>query len=253
MPVLVTAKSHFDEDISRAQGLVSVATATPRGVVHDDILRASWMMAVGACDAYFCDAYADLISRAIRAKELQPSVPIPDRLHDLRVPVIAVLRHQDSGWRWRMAARELVEDQSVLSLERVRSLFNHFFRDEHKLLNCNTIGLWVLDPSAQVRHFGISRTAYRRLAGKPRAIASKQALKRFEEHYGILFQRRHDLIHNCDRPKYALQRITEYGASRTIEDVLFLVGRCNELLVSEFPQYLSNLGFSGTTRNQVCA
>lgn len=28
------------------------------------------MMAVGACDAYFSDAYADLISRTLRAKEL---------------------------------------------------------------------------------------------------------------------------------------------------------------------------------------
>ena len=36
-------------------------------------------MAVGACDAYFADAYADLISRAIRAKELQTAIDIPDR------------------------------------------------------------------------------------------------------------------------------------------------------------------------------
>lgn len=253
MPVLVTAKSHFDDDMSRAHGLISVAMATPQGIVHDDILRASWMMAVGACDAYFCDAYADLISRAIRAKELQPSVPIPDRLHDLRVPVIAVLRHQDSGWRWRMAARELVEDQSVLSLERIRSLFNHFLCDRNKLLNSSTIDSWVLDRRAQVRHFGIRAAAYRRLSGAPRATASKAALRRFEEHCGRLFQRRHDLIHNCDRPKYSLQRITENAARSTIKDVEFLVGHCHDLLVIEFPQYLSNLGFSGATRNQVCA
>ena len=62
------------------------------------------MMAVGASDAYFCDAYADLIARTLQAKQLQPTVTIPDRLSKLKVPVIAVIRQAEGGWRWRMAA-----------------------------------------------------------------------------------------------------------------------------------------------------
>jgi hypothetical protein len=100
----MTAKTHFDEDIARSRALVAHAGTLPDGLLpdgllRDDILRAAWMMAVGACDAYFSDAYADLISRALRAKELQPEVTIPDRLNSLRIPVIAVLRQaRGGGW-----------------------------------------------------------------------------------------------------------------------------------------------------------
>jgi hypothetical protein len=36
-----------------------------------------------------------------------------------------------------------------------------------------------------------------------------------------------------------------------IEDVEFLVRRCNAAFLDEFPRYLSTLGFSAVTRNQV--
>src|ERR1017187_3652729 len=126
--MLLTARAHFAEDIGRARDLVAHARMLPTGVVQDDIQRAALMMAVGACDAYFSDAYVDLISRALRAKDLEPGIPIPDRLNNLKVPVTAILRQARGGWRWRMAARELMEDQNVLSLVKGRGLFKQFFR-----------------------------------------------------------------------------------------------------------------------------
>src|ERR1051326_4384268 len=103
MPLLATAKNHFDDDIRRARALRTTAIALAQaetaaiplpapnpaalppavatavgGVgtggapavqaepVSKDVLRASWMMAVGALDAYFSDAYADVISRTLR-------------------------------------------------------------------------------------------------------------------------------------------------------------------------------------------
>jgi hypothetical protein len=250
--MLGTPIQHFNHDISRARQLAAHAQALPEGELRDDILRASWMMAVGACDAYFSDAYADLISRALRAKDLEPSVEIPDRLSSLKVPVVAVLRHAQSGWRWRMAARELIETENVLSLEKIRKLFNQFFREGHKLLTWNSLESWILDPQAKRRLFGLTATEYRALGSGHKPAARRRALQHLEQRFTGIFQRRHDCIHNCDRPKSALQAVSEARVSKCIDDAEFLVVRCQAAFMSEFPAYLANLGFSGTTRNQVC-
>ena len=209
------------------------------------------MMAVGALDAYFSDAYADLIARTLRAKDLQPAIAIPDRLNNLKVPVTAVLRQAHGGWRWRMAARELIEDESVLSIEKVRGLFNHFFRKGHKVINPDTIGSWILHPSAKQRLFGLTAAQYRAKTAAQQAQARKDAVERLGERFQMIFQRRHDCIHNCDRPKVALQRVPDSAVEKIIQDVEFLVERCQDAFLAEFPTYLRNLGFSGATRSQV--
>ena len=249
--MLNTAKQHFDEDISRARALCGHARALAPGLLADDILRASWMMGVGACDAYFSDAYADLISRTLRAKDLEPLVAIPDRLNNLKVPVTAVLRHAPGGWRWRMAARELIESENVLSLDKIRTLFNHFFRKKFKLLNQDTIEGWILHPQAKSRLFGLTATQYRAKAGAAKEIAKRDALEQFELHFEEIFQRRHDCIHNCDRPKVAVQPIRVTSVEKKIFDIEFLVFRCHDAFVAEFAEYLSGLGFNAVTRNQV--
>jgi len=249
--MLTTASRHFDQDMARACALRQHAHTIAADPLGSDVRRAAWMMAVAAADAYFCDAYADVISRSLRAKGLEPSVPIPDRLARLKVPVVAVIRPASGGWRWRMAARELIEEESVLSLEKVRQLFGHFFRDGHKIVNQDTIATWLTHPSARVRCFGITATEYRAMTLHQQAGARKGALEQFETRFEAIFQRRHDCIHNCDRPKVALQPISDGQASKAIEDVGFLVNRVNDELLSQFPVYLEGLGFSVATRNQV--
>lgn len=248
MPILETAKQHFDQDIVRANNLLAHARGLDAGEVCDDILRLVWMMAVGASDAYFSDAYADLVARTLKAKDIQPGVSLPDRLNNLKVPVIAVIRDSPS-WRWRMAARELIEDENVLSIEKIKKLFNHFFRDSHKLFNKNSIEPWILHADAKQRHFGITKTAYRALAQK--GTARESALEHFSKRIDDIFQRRHDCIHNCDRPKVALQNITDSSAEKALQDIGFLVTRCHDALVAEFSEYLRTLGFNGATRNRV--
>jgi hypothetical protein len=211
------------------------------------------MMAVGACDAYFCDAYADLIARTLQAKEIEPRVAIPDRLNNLRIPVIAVIREMRGGWRWRMAAREMIERENVLSLGKIKELFNHFFRDGRKLMTADTIEVWMLHRESRQRLFGITPTAYRALAQGQKGTAKKSAIRKFEERFQTVFQRRHDSIHNCDRPKMALQHINDSTVEKQIQDIQFLVMRCHEALSSEFPEYLRQIGFNGVTRNRVCA
>ncbi len=249
--MLNTARTHFDSDIARARALYTHASQQPDGVLKDDIIRAAWMMAVGASDAYFCDAYADLIARTLQARQLQPAIQIPDRLSKLKVPVIAVIRQAKGGWRWRMAARELIEDESVLSLEQIKGLFNHFFRKTHKLLNAATLEPWVLHADSRMRRFGIMPTRYRALPDAAKGAAREKALIHFNDYYDELFQRRHDCIHNCDRPKNALQSITHTKVKKVVEDMEFLVGRCHAAFLDEFPRYLTTLGFSAITRNQV--
>lgn len=249
--MLDTAMSHFSDDIARARGLLDHAKLQAAGMVKDDILRASWMMAVGACDAYFSDAYADLVAKAIQAKEIESGIEIPDRLNNLKLPVTALLRQANGGWRWRMAARELIEEENVLSLGKIQQLFNHFFRKGHKLLVADAIEPWVIHRQSKQRIFGITPTSYRKLNPSQKGKARIDALDKVKERYEIIFQRRHDCIHNCDRPKISPLPISDASVNKVVEDVEFLVNRCHEAIKSEFPVYLTDLGFSAVTRNRV--
>lgn len=248
---LQTPKRHFDEDLARAQALLAHARTLPVDLLQRDVLRAAWMMSVGASDAFFSDAYGDLLARTLRAKGKQPTVAIPDRLNNLKVPVVAILSGTHEGWRWRMAARELIEKENVLSLDKIRDLFNHFFRKTHRILHLQTIETLITHREAKSRMFGITATAYRALPLVDKGKAKADAVTHMEDHFEWLFQRRHDCIHNCDRPKIALQAITPENVQKTIEDIQFLVNRCHDAFLTEFPLYLTNLGFNAVTRNGV--
>ena len=248
--ILGPAKTHFDEDAQRAKQLVKHASGLPAGCVKDDIFRSAWMLAVGASDAYFCDAYADLIARTLRAKDQEPAIELPERLGNLQVPVTAVIR-KAGGWRWRMAARRLIERQSVLSLSEIKTLFNQFFPQSRKLVHESTIEPWILHMDSNQRLWGISKTAYRALGNKEEKRACKAAVDKFEERMASIFQRRHDCIHNCDRPKSAVQAIRKTSVEKAIQDIEFLVNRFHEEFVTEFPRYLTARGFSAVTRNAV--
>jgi hypothetical protein len=250
--ILITAKQHFEDDLSRAVAMREHAAALADVRLKSDVLRAAWMTAVGAADAFFCDAYADILSRTLRAKEIQPAVELPQRLNDLSVPVIAILDGV-GGWRWRMAARGLIERENVLSLEKIKKLLNLFCRNDSTLLSQNTVGDWIQHIEAKQRMFGISRAAYRRATAPEKGLAKKTALKCLDDRMTEIFQRRHDCIHNCDRPKTAIQRISETSVAKAIEDVRFLVERCCGHLQNEFPEYLRVSGFNGVTRNRVSA
>jgi hypothetical protein len=151
-----------------------------------------------------------------------------------------------------MAARELMEDENVLSLDKIRGLFNHFFRKEHKLLNQETIEDWIVHRDAKSRLFGLTASQYRAKPPTQREQTKRDALEHFGKRYEMIFQRRHDCIHNCDRPKVALQQVGHVEVGKMIADIEFLVARCHDAFRAEFPVYLNNLGFSAVTRNRVC-
>jgi hypothetical protein len=254
--ILQTPINHFIEDIQRAKNILTHAAGLPAGPVKNDILRASWMMAVGSLDAYFCDAYGDLLARTFRAKIAQPAVELPAKMKTIKVPIPVILNNTlNDGWLWRMIARDLIEKDNVLAIKKITELFNVFFRSSHKLFTANGAPLdrWIMRQQSMHRIFGFTRTNYRRATGTIKSNLKKNALDHMMERFEIIFQRRHDCIHNCDRPKTAIQgrNITASYITNVIIDIEYLVNRCQEDFIIEFPIFLTSLGFNAVTRNSV--
>ena len=212
------------------------------------------MFAVGALDAYFCDAFADILARVLNCKREEPVVPIPNNLEGLRVPVLAVIKDANGeSWKWRLAARELIEDDNVLSFKKIKELFNRFFPDQRKVLCDDHLAAWILHPKAKHRLFAVTGPVFRALVGKPKTKALANAKEHLSERFEGIFQRRHDCIHNCDRPKVAIQRSgieTEDKVSKIVDDIEFFVERMDETIIIEFKAYLKGLGFSALIRNK---
>src|SRR5439155_19115863 len=96
VPVPATALNHFQQDIARARALVTHAIPLPAGtstqlLLRSDLMRSGWMFTVGALDAYFCDAYTDVVAATIIAKSRHPALNLPEFFHDIRFPVRAIL------------------------------------------------------------------------------------------------------------------------------------------------------------------
>lgn len=255
MTVLKTANRHFREDMGRAQALLEHADTLSKGTLREDILRSAWMFGVGALDAFFCDAYGDLVARTLQAKQLEPKVHIPERLLNLRVPAMTVIRSVSSdNWRWRMAARAMIEDESVLSFEEIKKLFNRFFRKDQKIFATSRIKRWIVHSDACSRMFGLTSAQFRALPPKQRNAACNNALEHLEERFQMIFQRRHDCIHNCDRPKVSPNKRhvdSPIYVQKILFDIDFFVSRCADEITSEFSVYLQEHGFSTITQNRV--
>ena len=210
------------------------------------------MTAVGAVDAYFCDAYADLLAATLIAKQRAPAIVLPERVVKIQVPLGFLLEPYDrQAWRWRMTARRAIERESVLSLDAVKKLLNGFLPGGHGFFR-PVMANWMAHPSARRRQFGRSSAEYLALPPDQRRDAAKSAVPVMKSRYAAIFQRRNDCIHNCDRPKFVPQRMTRAGTVRNvIADLEFLVRRSDEHLETEFPQFLTGLGVSAAIRSTV--
>lgn len=187
-----TALNHFNQDIARAHAICAHADRLPRSnaaeqLLRSDLLRSAWMFAVGAMDAYFCDAYTDIVAATIISKSRHPAANLPDFFYDIRFPVRAILEPyaNNENWRWRMAARKMMD---VLSLPTVQTLFNKFFRRGHKFFR-DRMADWIVHPDAKKRLFGITRAAFNAIGANHRAKAIEDAQDQMEERYRDLIQR----------------------------------------------------------------
>jgi len=251
--VPATALQHFQEDIARARAIVShadpLAHLNPaEQLLRSDLLRSAWMFAVGALDAYFCDAYSDLVAAAANSKSRQSAISLPEWFYDLKVPIRAVLEQYDNtNWRWRMAARKMMERENVISLPAVQTLFNKFFRKGQRFFR-DVLDQWISHPDAKIRLFGVSRQDYTAMSAAQKQIARGDAIDQFEDRFRAIFQRRHDCIHNCDRPRVSPQPLDASGkVLKVIQDVEFLINRCDEHIGIEYRQFLVDVGCSAAT------
>jgi hypothetical protein len=247
--VPVTAFGHFQHDIGRARAIVAHAGPLPHGtpaqeLLRGDLWRSAWMFGVGALDAYFCDAYTDIVAATIIAKSRYAALALPDFFLDIRFPVRAILEPyaNNMNWRWRMAARKMMERENVLSLATVQTLFNKFFRNGQRFFR-DLLPAWIAHPDGRRRVFGITAARFNALPVNQQSQAIAVAQGRLEERFREIFQRRHDCIHNCDRPRVKPQRLTSPGVVlHVLEDSEFLVRRCDEHINREFRQFLLGTG-----------
>jgi hypothetical protein len=235
--------------------IVAHADALPGGstaerLLQSDFLRGAWMFAVGALDPYFCGAYTDLVAATVSSKGRQPSITLPDFFYEIRFPTRAILEEcTNPNWRWRMAARKMMQRENVLNLSAVQSLFNKFFHEDRRFFH-GLLDAWMSHPDTRARLFGTTRRAYQALSPADKDKARKRAMEEFKERFGAIFQRRHDCIHNCDRPRMSPQPLDGGTVLRVIQDVKFLVFRCDQHIDAEFRQFLIGIGCSATTISQ---
>jgi hypothetical protein len=257
--VPATALNHFQQDIARTSTIVAHAAYLPDGTLAEqlllrDLLRGGWMFAVGALDAYFCDAYTDVVAATIIAKSRHPALPLPEFFHEIRFPVRAILEPyaNNVNWRWRMAARKMMARENVLSLPAIQTLFNKFFRSGQKFFR-DLLPNWIVHGGIGHRRlFALSATRFNALPANLRGQAVADAQTQMEERFRAIFQRRHDCVHNCDRPKVKPQPLhSATVVAQVIEDVEFLVRRCDEHITGEVRQFLLGLGCPAAIIGQV--
>jgi len=251
MPTI--ALQYFNDDIARAEAIRAHAHTLPSHTesqmsLRSDLLRSSWMFAIGALDAYFCDAYTDVVAAAIISKNRKTNITLPEWFYDIKFPIRAILEdYKNENWRWRMAAQKMMERENVLSLSTIQNLFNKFFRKDHRFFG-NVLDGWIQHVDAKKRLFGVTAPIYIAMTEQRKDQARKVAMDWLEVRFSELFQRRHDCIHNCDRPRRKPQPLAASEiVLKVIEDVEFLVNRCEEHITAEFKQFLQGIGCTPAT------
>lgn len=202
-------------------------------------------------DAYYCDAYTDLVAATASSKSRQSDIKLPEWLYEIKIPIRAVLEKYDyANWRWRMAARKMMERENVINLAAIQSLFNKFCRKGHRFFR-ELLDSWMSRPDARIRLFGVLRVDYVAMSDADKHTAREKAIHQFEERFYAIFQRRHDCIHNCDRPRMSPQPLGKGGTVlKVIQDIEYLVDRSDEHITIEFREFLTSVGCSAWTRSQ---
>jgi hypothetical protein len=214
-----TARSHFDDDIQRAWSMFDLAVETtpintPRS---DDIGRVSVAFGVGAMDAYLCDAFVDTLVRCLRSCRQNGHNP-PDGYGKLELPIGPLMADYParSNWGLRMATRALMERDNLLRLSRLKELLNPALPQGRKLWP--DLAQEFVDLNRK-RLAGYRKAEYNALMGKAKSEGPKDVTNNVMARMGDIVQRRHDIVHNCDRPKTAKQLLTLGQAKAMLADV----------------------------------
>ena len=199
--------------------MVGLAEIAHPADLQSDVGRQAVAAAVGAMDAYLCDAYVGLLVPTIRGFQTGSLTAIPTGLHKETLPLGPLLARRyraRSNWALRMAARSRMERENMLQVSRVKDMFNPFLPTGQKLW------LDLIDSYVSLGRRRLTRWRSHELAavaGDELAKRRKQASSALVTRVGVIVQRRHDIVHNCDRPKVAVQALSVGQAKAMIADV----------------------------------
>jgi hypothetical protein len=214
-----TARKHFDEDIARAWALHELAAAA-EGKDADlafDLARTAVAFGVGALDAYLCDAFTDTLARSLKHSR-QKRKPVPSGYQKLTLPIGPLLGDYEvrDNWGLRMAARALMEKDNMLQLGRLKDMFNPALPPNQRLWADLAPKFAALN---RKRLTGYKAAEFQGLTSKAKMEAPAKVTKAVMTRMGKIVQRRHDIVHNCDRPKVAKQSLTITQAKAMLRDV----------------------------------
>lgn len=102
---LLIASVTIEAQVSKNR-IATEGTVSPEKLLRSDLLRSAWMFAVGALDAYFCDAYTDVIAAMASSKNRQPAITLPEWAYDIKFPLRASLKNMTTrigGGEWLLA------------------------------------------------------------------------------------------------------------------------------------------------------
>lgn len=150
-------------------------------------------MAVGALDAYLCDAFIDLLARTLKHARAQ-NIAVP-AYGNIAMPVGPLLGGYETraNWGLRMSARTLMEKDNMLRVSRIKDAVNPGLTTGHKLWDDVIEEYIALN---RKRLTGIRSWEYAPLSGDRKAKARKAASRRILKRVGHIIQRRHDIVHN---------------------------------------------------------
>lgn len=217
-----TFRKHFDEDMARSASLLRLANGAAPVMKAagraDDVRLAAVAMAVGAMDAYFCDAYADCLAMRLQSAKAG-QLELPESYEKRNLPttlLIAPPQNLRQNWALRMAARQVMENENVLDLGVVTGLFNPVLPQGKTL--------WENAMEPIIRHdwkrlTGLHWSDYQAIERKKRPGARRTAVKTMKARIKTTIQYRHDWIHNCGRPKSKVQTLTPQQAVERIREV----------------------------------
>lgn len=225
----VTARQHFDEDLNRVRAILDQADALEAQFASQrlvaDLRSTAIAMSTGAMDAYLCDAYVDCLSSVLRAyRQGTWTGDLPSYYSKERLPAGAVLdasRPYRPLWAIRMAARNIMARENILSIADVDKRFNPILPPGQKIWAAFLPSLLVLDH----RRLTGRKTAseINALTGKAREKATKKAISAVKDRIHDIAQIRHDWIHNCGRPKVTIKTYSKGQATQRIRHVEFFV------------------------------
>lgn len=224
-----TPRAHFDDDFARAMAICTTAKATNSEPLRADLARSAVVFGVGALDAYLCDAFVDCLARTLKGCR-RKSRALPEGYENLPLPagpMLATTYKSRPNWGLRMAARAIMERENLQQVRRVRGLLNPALPKSRALWEDIGAEFVAVD---RKRLTGITEQDFKKLPSKKRPGAQRAAASHTLTRIEAIVQRRHDIAHNCDRPRTSVQRMKPGTAANMLRDI--------EAFVSVLDSYL---------------